>query len=121
MMVAMSAVRMMQMTGHQVIDVVAVRNGLMPAVRAVFVAGIVPLALVTRRAVLRVGCAHRNHMLVVMVIVMVMEMPIVQIIDVIPVLNRGVAASRRMDVDVVASGVHLVRHDVSLLPFVQIR
>jgi len=119
MMVAMSAMRMMQMAGYQVIDMIAVRNGLMPAVGAVLVTGVVALAFVTRRAVLRVGRADRNAVLVIVVIMMVVQMPIVEVIDVIFVLNPGVPESRSVDVDVVTSGVHLVPHNVFLLPFVQ--
>ena len=42
---------------------------------------------------------------------MMVQVPVMQIIDMIFVLYRSVAASRSVDVDVVAIGVHLVRHD----------
>jgi hypothetical protein len=120
-MVAMSAVRMVEMAGNQIVDVIAVRDGLMPAVGPVLMAGLVSLAFVARGTVLRIRRAHRNHVFIVVVIMVMVQMSIVQVIDVILVLNPGVAASWSVNVDVVASGVHLVRHDVSLLPFFQIR
>ncbi len=53
MVVAVIAVRMMQVTVDEVVDMVAVRHGLMTATRAVNVTG-----LVTRAAMLR-GAAGR--------------------------------------------------------------
>ena len=44
--IAMSVVRMVQVTVDQVVDVVAVRNGWMAAIRAVHMAGFVAAALV---------------------------------------------------------------------------
>ena len=48
--VAVVAVRMVQMPVHEIIHVVAVRHRLVPAARAVHVGSVVPVAVVCRRA-----------------------------------------------------------------------
>lgn len=108
---------MVQVSSHQVIDVIAMRYRFMATMGTMHVAGRMPLAFVTDSAILRVGRADRDCMFVVVVIVVIMKMPVMQIIDMISVLYRGVAAARSVDVNVVAIGVHLVRHDVQFLPF----
>ena len=106
----MPTMGMMQMPGHQVIYVVTVRHRLMAAMGAMLVAGLMPLAFVARRTIVRVRPADPNRVLIVVVIMMMVQVPVMQIIHMIFVLYRGVAASRSVDVDMVASGVHLVRH-----------
>ena len=106
----MPAMGMVQMPGHQIIDVAAVRHGFVAAMGSMLVAGLMPLAFVARRTIVRVRPADPNRVFVVVVIMMMVQMPVMQIIHVIVVLYRGVAASRSVDVDMVAIGVHLVRH-----------
>jgi len=45
---------------------------------------------------------------IVVIIVMMVQVPIMQIIDMIFVLYRGVAASRSVNVDMVTISMHLV-------------
>jgi hypothetical protein len=64
MIVAMVAVRMVQVAVHQVVGMVAVGNRRVPTVRAVHVLGIVPTALVLRRAGVGIRRRNGNHVLV---------------------------------------------------------
>jgi len=112
--------RMMKVPVHQIVDMIAVRNRLVPAMRTVLVAGFVPRAFMASRAIVGIGGVDPNYMLVVVIIVMVMQMAVVQVVDVAIVVNRRMTASRRMHVNMAASGVHLMmRHSFSLLPFVE--
>ncbi len=106
MVVAMVAVRMMQVAVDKEVDMVAVRHGLVAAARPVPVALIVTGADVIGRAGAGIAGAHLEDMLVDMAAVRVMEMAVVQIVDVITMLDRSMAAGWAMLVRVV--GVNLV-------------
>jgi len=80
--VAMVAVRMVQAPVDQVIIVVAVWYALVPA-------AIVPALAGNRVAAGGVLGTDGNHMLIVVAVVRVMQMPIVQIVHVITVLDAG--------------------------------
>ena len=82
------------MTVDQVIDVVAVRHRFVPAARPVHMAVGVAGAVVLRRAAVRVGGADRDHVLVDMVAMHVMQMAVMQEIDMAFVAHRGVTALR---------------------------
>src|SRR5437764_175428 len=58
--VAVVPVRVVQVAADAVVDVVAVLDGLVAAVRAVLVLRLVVVALVVRRALRRVGLADRD-------------------------------------------------------------
>jgi hypothetical protein len=92
--VAVIAVRMVQVPIDQVVGVVAVGNGRVAAVRAVLVGFLVTAAVVAWRASGRVRRADRQGMLLDLAGVRVMQMAIVQVIDVAVVQNPGVAAAR---------------------------
>jgi len=64
MVVAVALVRVVQMTVHQVIDMVAMRHGLMGATWPVYMTCGVAVALVGRRAAIRVEGIHRKAVLV---------------------------------------------------------
>jgi hypothetical protein len=70
--VAMIAMRMMQMPVHEVIDVIAMRNGFVPAARAMRVR-----AASLGSAVHGIGGADGDDMLVDMILMHVVEMPVV--------------------------------------------
>jgi len=95
--VAVSAVRMVQMAIHQVINMVAMRHGFVAAVGAMSVRLLGGTAIV-RSAFLRVRCAHFNLMIVHMIAVGVMQVAIVKIIGVAVVLHGGVPAVWAMHV-----------------------
>jgi hypothetical protein len=89
MVVAMIAVRMVQTPVHEVIDVIAMWNGAVPATRTVRVR-----ATGLGSAVNRIGSVHGDGMLVDMIPMHVMEMPVVQIVDMPIMADRRMAAVR---------------------------
>jgi hypothetical protein len=98
MIVAVIAVHVVQVTGDQVIDMVAVRDRRMAAARTVDVPLRVARALMLWRAVARVRRVHRDLALVDVIAVRVMEMPVVNVVDVAGVANRLMAAGRAVNV-----------------------
>jgi hypothetical protein len=104
MIIAVSAVRMVQMTIDQVINMVAVRHGLVAAVGAVSVMG---FATVVRRAFLRIRGGYLNLMVVHMIAMSEMQMAIVEIVGVAVVFHGSVAAVWAMHM-VVSPRVFLV-------------
>jgi len=92
------AVRMVQVPVHEVIDVVAVRDGLVAAAGAVLVIGVVPAAFVFRRALVGILAADVNHVLVDVVLVRMVQVPVMQVIDVAVMNDRGMPAARAVNV-----------------------
>lgn len=96
MVVAVVAVRVVEVTRDEIVDMVAVGHGLVAAGRTMHVAGLVAGAAMRRGAgfgVLRVGL---DDMLVDMVAVRMVQMPVMKIVDVTLVADRGVTAARAM-------------------------
>ncbi|MGA7123142.1 MAG: hypothetical protein WBY94_23785 [Polyangiaceae bacterium] len=77
MVVAMRFVRMVQVTVDHIVDVFAVRNGVVTAARAVTMRARVCSAIVPLRASVRVLLAHGNDVLFEVVTFAVMEVAIV--------------------------------------------
>lgn len=109
MIVAVVAVRVMQVAIDEVVDVVAVRNGFVATVWAVDVVAGVGLALVIGGAVRGVGWAHFEGVLIHMVIVHMMQVPVVEIVNVVGVLDGRVSAAFAMNM-VVRSVFFAVAH-----------
>ncbi len=109
--VAMVAVRMMQMPVYQVVDVIAVRHCGMTAIRAVHVIGVVALAVV-RDASVRVRIRDLYDVLVIMVVVGAVKVPVVQVPNMVLVLDGYVAAVRPVLMVVIL--VDFVGHDSNL-------
>jgi hypothetical protein len=101
----MVAVRMMQVILHHVIDVISVWNPRVPTVWTVDVVAAVRATLMLRGTPRGVRRADRDHMLVDVVAVEMVQVSVVQIVDVVTVLDGHVAAARAMLVAV--SLVHL--------------
>jgi hypothetical protein len=99
--VAVAAVRMMKMSAHMVVCVIAVRNRRMAAAGPVNMSRLVPAAAMVGRAGVGVLVRHLNHMFVDMSFVRMVEMTIVQIVDVAAVADGGVATTRPMLVSMV--------------------
>ena len=111
--IAVVTVNMMEVTVHEVVDVVSVRDSLVSAAWAMDVVGIMAAAGMRRRAVVGVGRGHLNHVLVDVAIVRVMQVAVVQVVDVAVVLDGLVTAA--WAVDVVVGLVNLaIRHGVLL-------
>lgn len=84
------------MTVYKVIHVVTMRDSWVAALWAVDVVGIVPRALMVRRAPNRVNVSDGQRVLIHMTLMHVVQMAIVQIIDMSVVLDSNMAAIRAM-------------------------
>ena len=80
MIIAMIAMRMMQMPIHQIVCMVSMRYRLMPATGSMDVTGIVSPTCMLGSATLRVRCIHRKRMLIIMPLMGMMQMPVMQIV-----------------------------------------
>jgi hypothetical protein len=98
--IAVVVVRVMQVILDQVINVIAMRNSLVPAVRAMNVILVVSPTVVVGSAVRRIGAAHLNLVLVDMITLNIVQMAVVKIIDMAIVLHRRMPAGRTMSVAV---------------------
>jgi len=98
--IAVSAVRMVQMAIHQIINVVAMRNGFVAAIGTVSVGLLKGCTAVDRRTFVRIRSCHLNVMVVHMIAVNVMQMAIMKIISVAVVFHCGVPAVCAMHVAV---------------------
>lgn len=115
--IAMVAVRVMQMPVDQVIGVVPVRHPLMAAPRPVVVARFMPGARVPGGAVGGIALVDGDHVFVDVALVRVVQMPVVEVVDVVTVLKGGVPARGAMDVAVTVVGVmRVVSHGTSVAP-----
>jgi hypothetical protein len=84
---------MMQVAVHQVIGMIAVRDGLVTASGAVLMALFVAATVVLGRAARGVGGIDGQDMLLNLAALVVVQVAVVQVIDVVFVLNGCVAAA----------------------------
>ena len=112
--IAVLAMRMVQVPVDEVVDVVAMRDRGVTAIGAVLVVGGVALAAVLGRAVRGVVAVHREHVLVDVTLVGVVQVPVVQVVDVPLVPNGGVPAPLR--VLVLVAFVSVVSHETPPSP-----
>ena len=91
MVVTVATIRMMQMAVHQVVNVISVRDCLMTAAFAVLVGRVVAAANVPVGASVRVGGRRSQGVLIHMAVMRKVEMSIVEIVDMVGVLDCGVA------------------------------
>jgi hypothetical protein len=96
MVVAVIAVRMVQVPGNMIIDVVAVWHRFMAATRAMGVVRFVTAAAMTRGAAIRIAAGYADHMLVDMAFVRMVKMAVMQVVDVIAVAHGRVPATGPM-------------------------
>lgn len=82
----------MQPAVHEVIDVIAVRNGLMPAVGTMNMAGVVAHMTKLRRATVGILSADIDGMFFDSVAGLMVQMAVMQVIDVVAVFYRDMAA-----------------------------
>ena len=115
--VAVVAVRMMEVTADAVVQVVAVGNCLVTAAGAVDMARIMTAATMIRGAAIGIVIGDVDHVLVDMISMRVVEVTIVQVVDVPAVSHGGVPATRTVLVSVVRMvGRGASRHRVSSFP-----
>jgi hypothetical protein len=94
--IAMIAMRVMEVTGDAVIDVITVRNGLVTTPRAMDMTHIVTAAAVAGRAAVRVFARDFDNVLVHMSLMRVVQVTIMEIIHMPVMAHRGVATIRAM-------------------------
>ena len=92
MVVAVPGVRVVQVPVDQVVDVVAMRDGRMAAVRPMHVGRLVAATGMRGGAARRVGVGHRNHVLLDRRARLMMQVPVMEVIDMSVVMNGDVAA-----------------------------
>ena len=94
MIIAMVAMRIVEMPVDQVIDMLSMRDRFMAAVRAMHVLPSVSLAPVGRRAAFRIVPRDGEYVLIDMVIMRVMQVSVMQVTNVIIVHDARMAALR---------------------------
>jgi hypothetical protein len=94
--VAVPAVRVMQVPAHEVVDMVAVGDLLVAAAGAMNVPGLMLAAGMVGRAIRRVGSAHLDDVLVDVIAVGMMQMSVVEVVEVVSMLERCVPATGAM-------------------------
>jgi hypothetical protein len=102
------------MTGDQIIHVATMRNGLVPAIRAVNMTLLVHVAMMLGCATLRIGGAHLNPVFVYAIAGYVVQMPIVKVIDMTVVSHSRVPASWTVHVGVAFVSCVCFRHEILL-------
>jgi hypothetical protein len=90
--VAVVAVRVVQMAVDQIVDVVAVRHRLVAATRPVLVPRLVAGAAVIGRAAVGIAGRHLDDVLVDVIAVGMVQVAVVQIVDVVAVANGAMTA-----------------------------
>lgn len=108
MIVAVIPVGMVQMTIHEVVDVIAVGHRLMTATGAMHMVRVVPGALMRGGATVGVGVRYLDHVLVDVILMRMMQVSIMQVIGMTIVFDGRMAAARAMFVIVV--GMLLAAH-----------
>ena len=88
--IAVTVVHVVQASIDDVVDMIAVRDRFMTAVRPMNVA----CAVVYRCATVRIGVADLDHVFVVMITVRVVQVAVVDVIDMTVMLDGGVSAVR---------------------------
>ena len=93
MVVAVLAVRMVQVAVDQVVDVITVGHRLVSAARAVPMAGLVATTTMLGCTGGRIAFGHRDGVLVDMIAVNMMKVPVVEVVDVAVVKHGGMSAT----------------------------
>ena len=96
MIIAMAAMRVVQMAVHQVIGVIAVRHSFVAAAGAMLVGLVMAAAVMLGSALARVLLADRQLVLFHIFPLDVVQVAVVQVIDVVVMLDGGVAAAGAM-------------------------
>jgi hypothetical protein len=93
----MVAVRMMQAAVHEIIDMVAMRHGLVAAVGSMTVCRIVAGGVVLWIAAIRIALAHGDHMTLGAAVLGMLQAAVIEIIDVAFVLHGEMTAGGAMN------------------------
>jgi hypothetical protein len=106
----MLAVRVMKVIADEVVDVIAVRHGLVATALAVRMIGGVAAAAVLVGAAVRMRVVDLERMLVDVTLMGMVQVTVVQVVDMIAVRDAGVAAARAVAVGVIGMNRVLARH-----------
>jgi hypothetical protein len=109
--VAVVAVRVVEVVPHEEVHVVSMGNALVTTLRSVEVTGVVAIAEVVGGAGLRMRGVDLEHVLVHMVPVRVVQMTVVQVVDVVAVRHRGMPAAGLVAVGVIGMSRVVVHVD----------
>lgn len=115
--IAMGAVRVMEMSVDEIVDVVSVRNGLVATSGTVLVTGIMTRAGMIRGTGRGIGRAHLEHVFVDVVTMWLMQVAVVQVIHMVAVLDRDMSAAVAVNVGMAFMDLMFVRHDGMMTPF----
>lgn len=96
--IAMIAMRMMQASIDEIVDVVTVRNCLMTAAGAMPMRRFMSARTVLRRATIGVAVGHFEDVVLGMAILHMLQMTVIEIIEVVLMPNGNMAAVGAMDV-----------------------
>lgn len=94
MIVAMAAVRMVQMGVNQIVNMITVRHAFVPAAGTVYVAALVSSAGMSGRALRTILSVALENVLVNVILMHVMQMTVVEIVSMAVVLDGDVATAR---------------------------
>lgn len=106
----MAAMRVMEMSVDEIVDVISVRNRFMAATGTMLMPGLVTGAEVIRRTSRRIGVTHLDHVLIDVIAVRLMQVAVVQVVDVIAVLDGDMAAAGAVNVGMTLMNSMFVRH-----------
>ena len=101
MMIAMAAMRMVEVASNQIVHMITMRNRFMATGRTMNMIGWMSGAVVPRGAIIGVRTADSYRMLIIMIAMMVVQVAIVQKINMVLVDKPGVAAPWTVYVNVV--------------------
>jgi hypothetical protein len=96
--VAVFVVRMVKVSAHQIVNMVAMRDGFVAAPGFVDVASLMRATLVCRRAAGRILRCYGDRVVVDVALVHMMHVPIVQVISMTIMFNSRVSAIFAVDV-----------------------
>lgn len=97
----MVSVRMMKAPVDDVVDVIAMRHRLMSATRPMHMARFM-LRRIVGRAARRVGLRYRNYVLDHFATFLMVQVPVMNVVHMVAVADRGVPAARTVGVGVIA-------------------
>ena len=110
----MVAMRMMQVAFYQVVGMVAVRHPFVAAIRTMKVPYVVAGAVMVSRASVGVRCVHFEHVLIDMIAVHVVQVPVMQVIDVLVMADCLMPAVWPVLVSVASMLLAFVHHSPSV-------
>lgn len=109
MIIAVVTMRMVQVAIDQVVDVIAMRNWLMAAPRAMSVVWVVAFAAVLRSTGIGIRSGHLDDMFIYMIFMKVMQVAVMEVINMVTMHDAGMTTIRAMLVGMIS--VRVAAHD----------